>query len=116
MRSAHVTYLLLLLLVLTEHARADCENIDCDSIDGFHFGNGAGSIVDYGEYLQYYNATMGEWVVRTYLGADILEVRSWNEIEIVMTPLISNREITIPAQCRACTYSIASTVCKPNQK
>ena len=63
------------LLALAASASADCENIDYSSIDGFHIGNGAGEVVEYGQFLQYYNATAGEWM--SYVsGISDIEVRT----------------------------------------
>ena len=74
MKFAYAAYAAVALLALAASATADCENIDYSSIDGFHFGNGAGEVVEYGELRQYYNSTAGEWM--TYVGGiPELEVR-----------------------------------------
>jgi len=59
--SAFAALVLLALAASASHA-SDCENVDYSSIDGFHFGNGAGEVVDYGQFGNYWNATAGEWM------------------------------------------------------
>ena len=75
MKFAYTAYAAVALLALAASASADCENIDYSSIDGFHIGNGAGELVEFGQFLQYYNATAGEWM-SSVSGIPDVEVRT----------------------------------------
>jgi len=85
MKFAYTAYAAVALLALAASASADCENIDYSSIDGFHFGNGVGEIVEYAQFLQYYNSTAGEWM--SYIGGPPELESFFSEVSVVFSAI-----------------------------